>query len=301
VFGTKIFYLRRNSLMTNTKFRKRALLSSVAMLLVALVALGSATFAWFVNSPDANTTGFSMKTTTDSSLLLGADFDLELATTVTGRVGFARQVTLNNKYNTGDTEASSRTETLQPASMDAAGSLHAVQAQYTDNYGVAEGTAITNGAAYMEKVYFMQDEAGSSSTAKNVYLKSVTWTKPTIAAHDMSPAATVAILGMDGSLIETFTYSSRSQKFIPASMSTYAAANLGTRTTTARGTASTTTAVGTAKAYNTAVASLDYVTVVVYLDGEYSEVFSDNVKGDNLGNLLNNLNITFTLTAPTAP
>ena len=30
--------------MTNTKFRKRALLSSVAMLLVALVALGSATF-----------------------------------------------------------------------------------------------------------------------------------------------------------------------------------------------------------------------------------------------------------------
>lgn len=45
--------------MTNTKFRKRALLSSVAMLLVALVALGSATFAWFeaTNHADAQTIG----------------------------------------------------------------------------------------------------------------------------------------------------------------------------------------------------------------------------------------------------
>ena len=285
--------------MTNTKFRKRALLSSVAMLLVALVALGSATFAWFVNSPDANTKGFSMKTTTDSSLLLGAQFDLELATTVTGRVGFAREVTLNNKYNTGDTEASSRTETLQPASMDAAGGLHTVQAEKTNSYGAKAGNAITNGAAYMERIYFKQDEAGSSSTAKNVYLKSVNWTKPTIAANDMSPAATVAILGKDGSLIETFTYTSRPQKFIPASMTSYDSASLGSRTTTAAGNATTTTPVGTAKAYDTANNALDYVTVVVYLDGEYSEVFSDNVKGGNLGNLLNDLNITFTLTAPT--
>jgi len=285
--------------MTNTKFRKRALLSSVAMLLVALIALGSATFAWFVNSPDANTKGFSMKTTTDSSLLLGAEFDLALATTVTGRVGFAREVTLNNKYNTGDTEASSRTETLQPASMDAAGGLHTVQAEKTDSYGAKAGNPITNGAAYMEKIYFKQDEAGSTSTAKDVYLKSVNWTKPTIAAHDMSPAATVAILGKDGSLIETFTYTSRTQSFIPASMTSYASASLGSRTTTAAGNAATTAPVGTAKAFDTADNALDYVTVVVYLDGEFSEVFSDNVKGDNLGNFLNNLNITFTLTAPT--
>jgi hypothetical protein len=182
--------------------------------------------------------------------------------------------------------------------MDAAGSMHSVQAEFTNAYGAKAGNAITNGTAFMERIYFKQDEAGSSSTAKNVYLKSVTWTKPTIASHDMSPAATVAILGMDGSLIETFTYTSRTQSFIPASMSTYASASLGSRTTTGRGNAATTTAVGTAKAYDTADNQLDYVTVAVYLDGEYSEVFSDNVKGDNLGNLLNNLNVTFTLTAP---
>ena len=54
--------------MTNTKFRKRALLSSVAMLLVALVALGSATFAWFTSSTTATADGINVKTTQASDL-----------------------------------------------------------------------------------------------------------------------------------------------------------------------------------------------------------------------------------------
>ena len=70
--------------MTNTKFRKRALLSSVAMLLVALVALGSATFAWFTENPQVKaegitaeaqtSTGLEIKTTTDPSYSDDADF-----------------------------------------------------------------------------------------------------------------------------------------------------------------------------------------------------------------------------------
>ena len=54
--------------MTNTKFRKRALLSSVAMLLVALVALGSATFAWFTSSTTATAQGINVQTTQASEL-----------------------------------------------------------------------------------------------------------------------------------------------------------------------------------------------------------------------------------------
>ena len=56
--------------MTNTKFRKRALLSSVAMLLVALVALGSATFAWFTSSTSATASGLSIATSKSSELLV---------------------------------------------------------------------------------------------------------------------------------------------------------------------------------------------------------------------------------------
>ena len=54
--------------MTNTKFRKRALLSSVAMLLVALVALGSATFAWFTQNTSATANNLYATTVKASSL-----------------------------------------------------------------------------------------------------------------------------------------------------------------------------------------------------------------------------------------
>ncbi|WP_316637889.1 hypothetical protein [uncultured Ruminococcus sp.] len=59
--------------MTNTKFRKRALLSSVAMLLVALVALGSATFAWFSTTPTADAQTLAIASTKTSSLNLSED------------------------------------------------------------------------------------------------------------------------------------------------------------------------------------------------------------------------------------
>lgn len=67
--------------MTNTKFRKRALLSSVAMLLVALVALGSATFAWFTSSTTARAEGLAISTTKSSELKV-AKVDLQWADTV---------------------------------------------------------------------------------------------------------------------------------------------------------------------------------------------------------------------------
>ena len=54
--------------MTNTKFRKRALLTSVAMMLVALVALGSATFAWFTANDSVTATGLSVTASTADGL-----------------------------------------------------------------------------------------------------------------------------------------------------------------------------------------------------------------------------------------
>ena len=73
--------------MTNTKFRKRALLSSVAMLLVALVALGSATFAWFTSTTKATAKGISIATTKSSELQV-AKLNYQFADEVTYN-GFA--------------------------------------------------------------------------------------------------------------------------------------------------------------------------------------------------------------------
>lgn len=52
------------------KSRKRLLISSVAMLLVAMVALGTATFAWFTSSTTATASGINVKTVKSSELVI---------------------------------------------------------------------------------------------------------------------------------------------------------------------------------------------------------------------------------------
>ena len=52
------------------KSRRRLLISSVAMLLVAMLALGTATFAWFTTDTSTTATGLNVKTTKASHLVL---------------------------------------------------------------------------------------------------------------------------------------------------------------------------------------------------------------------------------------
>jgi hypothetical protein len=54
------------------KSRRRLLISSVAMLLVAMLALGTATFAWFTTDTSTKANGISVKTTKKSLLLVSA-------------------------------------------------------------------------------------------------------------------------------------------------------------------------------------------------------------------------------------
>lgn len=79
--------------MKNTTFKKKALLSSVAMLLVAIVALGSATFAWFSASTEATVKSMTANTTQSSNLLVSQDgttfaSDITLAN-ITGKATIA--------------------------------------------------------------------------------------------------------------------------------------------------------------------------------------------------------------------
>lgn len=55
-----------------TKSRKRLLISSVAMLLVAMLALGTATFAWFTTDTRTQAKGISVQTSKKSLLLVSS-------------------------------------------------------------------------------------------------------------------------------------------------------------------------------------------------------------------------------------
>lgn len=72
--------------------RKRLLVSSVAMLLVAMLALGTATYAWFTTSTNPYADTFSATTTKRSTLLLSdsgrSDWTTHLAYNVNNKIMF---------------------------------------------------------------------------------------------------------------------------------------------------------------------------------------------------------------------
>ncbi len=58
---------------TQKSFRKKALLSSLSMLLVSTVAVGSATFAWFTSNKSVNADGMSVKAAAATGLQITKD------------------------------------------------------------------------------------------------------------------------------------------------------------------------------------------------------------------------------------
>ena len=99
------------------KSRRRLLISSVAMLLVAMLALGTATFAWFTSSTTATASGINVQTTKASELQISKS-DLNWGTTV--------------NYNT--------TATFQPASSINGANWFTAEAGARDSYEKKSGT-----------------------------------------------------------------------------------------------------------------------------------------------------------------
>ena len=99
-----------------TTSRKRLLISSVAMLLVAMLALGTATFAWFTSSTTATASNINVKTIKSSELQIskstrvwGTTVDYATAnkvllptSTVDGKAWFTANAETRNSYKKAD-------------------------------------------------------------------------------------------------------------------------------------------------------------------------------------------------------
>jgi len=135
--------------MTNTKFRKRMLLSSVAMLLVALVALGSATFAWFTSSTTATADGIKVSTIKSSELQISKS-DLAWGTQVNyNKTAVFSPVSSAN----GTAWFSANAETKASYAKADTDSFESVAAASLDGYVFTEALNIrNNGAADVENV-----------------------------------------------------------------------------------------------------------------------------------------------------
>lgn len=262
--------------MTNTKFRKRALLSSVAMLLVALVALGSATFAWFTEDPKADAQGIPAYAQTSKGLLISTDTDTtpshhaQLAKSVTGI--YLAPATTNDGlvYKTIDAAAANAhtldtAKTWQPATM-------------RDHVA---GTGV-----YQETMTLQMTAPPTGSATQAVNLTGVTIDLDND-SHKMASALVVTIAY--GSTVKHYSISGDDV----ATWSTLTGNGSTTTTATltvdaAASVASTPVTVGT---FSSSVTQIP-IEVYVWLNGEDSNVYTDN---SDASQLLDNVKFEFEL------
>ena len=285
--------------MKNTTFRKKALLSSIAMLLVALVALGSATFAWFASNPNANASGLSLKTTASTGLVIRTESDDVWSHAA--KFYNAQQVTTFNL-----TPASQNQEDGNANKFYTIDAADAKESDYDTAKTVTAASVatcsnkkFTTGDVFAEKVYFRLSDGSSAADAqgKKVYLTAVTITPNESAAAQTKPmtnAIRVAIADANNNILGTYSLTDATANGVlvpdtdnkPTKVDTFDLATAATGLNV--------------ECYSTNLTTSEtlgsnYVTVYVYLDGQDTNCFSDNVKAVNAAEMISSVQVDFTL------
>lgn len=127
---------------TQKSFRKRALLSSVAMLLVATVAVGSATFAWFSTKTTATASQLTASTTQASSLVLSSTgnddswtYDLKYGMTSPTNLEPVSTVNFTNWWTNTADAYDGGTSKSTPTPVNSADHYYVVKDLYIKNNG----------------------------------------------------------------------------------------------------------------------------------------------------------------------
>lgn len=280
---------------TQTNFRKKALVSSIAMLLVAMVALGTATYAWFTNNPRANASGLKLKATSSNGLVIQTATHKAASADFWGHEDF-----LNYDTATGASKADS--VQLNALSFDLSkGALgntaFSAEAAADDNADADTTKAVTavssasgsSGGFYQEKV-FAKLTGSAVSAAVNLEGLTVTFND---AASNIKNAVRIAVSYHDASGSGTDTllgvYSISEQtgaSYLKSTGATYSEATKDTFDMDAFN-ASLNKAAGTVHPTGN-----DYFEVTVYLDGEQRDCFTNNV---NLNDIVNSVELKLVL------
>jgi len=291
--------------MTNTKLRKRALLSSVAMLLVALVALGSATFAWFVANPTATASGLALKTKAEAGVHIASQSLLK----INQDAASADKVSWPSVYGsdsilkaTGTKVADAVTDatsfTLQPVSPNTAAASFAsgalsfgkIAASGSDTKNADTNktfSAAENGDLYAEKIFM---KASTEDTGSSVQVKSASVVINLVEnAPAIANGVKVALVTSTGELLgiwkpDVASGADSSVTWNGDTEHTYAASGANATVVsyanykTSGAYVNFTSPITVTNSVDSTTGQTDYfVYAYVYLDGENTAVFSDNV------------------------
>ena len=290
--------------------RKRALISSVAMLLVAMIALGTAAYAWFVADPTASAAGLKMRTVSGSGLVILSESEKAKSGT------FSHNTILDAATVDSEIKTNPNGFQLSPASFnydDATfgTNIKTIEAKDDDKYdantakplaNATKGGWLTNtratGDVYGENIYCKV--TGGAATAEMALTGvDITWNASN--ASLVKDALRVVVVGVNGAP-HTFGIDAVGNSYINSTTTTYgiamnpavdggeatpkkytqlaANADLGATKTDF-------ISLGNANAAGTAI-----VRVYVYLDGEDDKCYS---RIANAEDLITNLKLNFAL------
>ncbi len=276
--------------MKNTTFRKKALLSSVAMLLVAIVALGSATFAWFTANPEVSASGLSMKASTDAGLQICSS---SYETANGGKKEFGLS-TILNAVAEKDAEGTPTGNIVASTDPKQIATPLSYMQDNADVISFAKATAIEEGKYDVNTTSI--DTSGANAThEETIYLKSSIAGDPVIVksasvkinanAGAGSLASAVRVMLVSGkNVIGIWSTSGETNKYI-----------------TSAGVVSTTDFTGNKASKEVASTEIsvgftgnDAVKMYVWLDGEDSDCYTTNVN-NNLAQLIDSIDVKFSL------
>lgn len=271
--------------MTNTKFRKRALLSSVAMLLVALVALGSATFAWFTTNKSVTANGFTGKAASAIGLKI-------LSESEAGESNGAKSTSNILHYgNTTTLFTGQSSKILTPVSMVPAAATISAFTTSAGSESVADralSAAVTavdapanykSGEFYVEKVYVaLAGNTGDTAATRQFSFDTFTCT---FSNDPIAPAARFVVMyhNPDGdTLVGKYAPSAKStDEFVRA---------VSADTAVAEGDTSSVSYTAVTKPTNTFTVNSNagdcYFTFIAFLDGQDEACTTANVRAGDV-------------------
>ena len=264
--------------------RRRVLISSIAMLLVALVALSTATFAWFTSDPTAQASGLKVKATAATGLVIKSA--TENAWTHNAKLNYngddyAADPLSINPNATIDQDTKTLVGYKTVAAADGAATADTTKDVTTSTAWYVEkiNAKITGTDKTAAAVKITDIGLGNGSWADKGLRMAVTYTDVTPAAVEGGEATSTT------TLIGIFSDDGATNNYLTATGAYNASVSTKTYTF-ATSTTSTVTVDNTGE---------DYFTVYVYLDGEDSRVFTDNIA--TLGNAVGTagVNINFAI------
>lgn len=263
---------------TKKSFKKKALLSSLSMLMVATVAVGSATFAWFTSNPYATAKGLQMKATASKGLVIQTASHKAVDETFWGHTDYLKY---DATANSGAGGSSAESVELAPVSFDltgdALGSAFTVTAAADDSYAASTDPSDKVETAAASN-YYTEDilcKVTGSTDGSGATLKATSLAITTTTAIQKS-GIRVAI-EYNGALIGVYAPDETTNKYLSGTAGqVYTTFTLTDKTFEADSSVSSLT-LGTV-----GVDGTDKITVTVYLDGEDSNVYSQSIAASNI-------------------